>query len=68
MNNRIPKHLIEHHKQGVEELKFYGHAATDLDRDELLALANCLAQTLKLERERLLANLEMFKVFRNARP
>lgn len=64
--NRIPKHVIEHHKQGVEDLKFYGFAVTDLDRDELLAMVNCLAQALKLEREQLLANLEMFKVLRRA--
>lgn len=64
--NRIPKHIIENHKQGVEQLKFYGHAATELDRDELLALANCLAQSLKEQRERMLSTLEFYRSVRHA--
>lgn len=62
MMSRIPKHITEHHKQGVERLKFYGHSVMELDHDELLAMINCLAQSLKEERERLLANLGMFQV------
>lgn len=63
---KIPKHIVEDHKRGVEDLKFYGYPVSDLDRDELLAMVNCLARQLKEERERLLANLSMMRVMRNA--
>lgn len=61
---RIPKHIVDDHKQGVEQLKFYGFPTTELDRDELLAMVNCLARSLKEERERMLANLDMVRAFR----
>lgn len=64
--SKIPQQVIDNHKKGVEALTFYGYAVTDLDRDELLALANCLAQTLKEERERLLSTLEFYRSIRHA--
>lgn len=60
--NKIPKYIIDDHKHGVEQLKFYGHSVMELDRDELLAMVNCLAVSLREERERLLANLSMLRV------
>lgn len=41
---RIPQHLIERDKQGVEALTYYGVSVTDLDRDGLLAALNLLAR------------------------
>lgn len=57
--NRIPEHIIEHHKQGVENLRFYGVPVTELNRDELLAFAGAAAETAKQTREQLLRMSEM---------
>jgi hypothetical protein len=64
--SKIPRHIIERHKEGVERLTFYGHPVVELDRDELLAMVNCLAEESKAARERVLAGLEMFRAIRSA--
>lgn len=64
MSERIPSHIVEHHKKGVEQLRFYGLAATELDRDELLAMVNLCAQELKEQRERMLHHLEFSQMLR----
>lgn len=46
-SREIPKHLIDKHKEGVEALTFYGVPVTELDRDGLLAFANCCAQQIQ---------------------
>jgi len=38
--SKIPKHIIERDKEGVESLTYYGVSVTDLDHDELLAALN----------------------------
>lgn len=52
--SKIPKHIIERHKEGVEELRFYGVPVTELEHDELLAFANLCAQQVKNASERML--------------
>lgn len=64
MSERIPSHIIEDHKKGVEQLRFYGFPATELDRDELLAMVNLCAQELKEQRERFLGHLEFSRMLR----
>lgn len=51
---KIPRHIIDKHTEGVEELRFYGHSVTELDRNELLAFANLCARSLKEQHERFL--------------
>lgn len=63
MNNRIPKHIIEEHKKGVESLRFYGQPVVRLDRDGLLAFANVCAKELVEARQRHLGTLEMMRAF-----
>ena len=56
--NTIPKELIAKHKEGVENLTFYGVPVTELDRDGLLAFANVCAQELTDIRRRFLGFIE----------
>lgn len=56
---KIPKHIIDEHKKGVENLRFYGHAVTDLDRDELLAALNSCARTMKDDQKRFTAFVDL---------
>lgn len=65
--NTIPKHLIEKHKQGVEALTFYGVPVTELDRDGLLAFANCCAQQIESAHKRFVEFSDMTKFISEAR-
>lgn len=56
---RIPKHIVDEHKKGVENLRFYGFAATELDKDELLAMVNLCAKELTAQRERFKSRLSI---------
>lgn len=38
--NKIPRHITERDKEGVEQITYYGVPATELDRDGLLAALN----------------------------
>ena len=60
--NTIPKELIAKHKEGVENLKFYGVPILELERDELLAFANVCAQELTDMRRRFLGFIETARV------
>lgn len=52
----IPRAIIEHDKEGVESLTYYGVPVTELDRDGLLAALNQSAKQLRL-------NFENFKSY-----
>lgn len=42
---KIPKHIIDESKEGVEGVRFYGVPVMELDHDELLACINTCIKT-----------------------
>lgn len=46
--SRIPKHMIDEAKEGIEGMRFYGVPVMELDRDELLA---CVSTCIKSQME-----------------
>lgn len=57
--SKIPEPLVDRHKQGVAQLKFYGVPVAELNRDEQLAMINVLSVELRETRHRLLVNIEL---------
>lgn len=61
---RIPKHVLDDAKEGVEDMRFYGVPVTELSHDELLA---CVSSCIKSQMDAF-RRFEEYRKFLNGFP